>query len=171
MKLIVRATEDDSHLLSELAKRTFIESHGHSATALEIDAYISKAYDADALTTELRNQENKYIIIYKNNQPAGYSKIILNCPYENSKIENLAKMDRFYLLKDFYGQNLGSELFNFNINFIKENKQSGMWLYVWKENKRAVNFYLKQGFTIIGTHDFMISETHSNPNHQMLLSL
>ena len=45
-----------------------------------------------------------------------------------------------------------------------------MWLYVWTENHRAVNFYNNLGFKIVGEYDFKIFETHSNPNHQMLLS-
>jgi ribosomal protein S18 acetylase RimI-like enzyme len=44
-----------------------------------------------------------------------------------------------------------------------------MWLFVWKENQRAIHFYKKAGFHIIGSYDFRLTETHSNPNHQMLL--
>jgi ribosomal protein S18 acetylase RimI-like enzyme len=44
-----------------------------------------------------------------------------------------------------------------------------MWLYTWTGNERAVSFYLKAGFKIIGSHNFKISATHSNPNHRMLL--
>ena len=44
-----------------------------------------------------------------------------------------------------------------------------MWLFVWKENHRAINFYNKAGFKIFGSHDFKLSETHANPNHVMFL--
>jgi len=44
-----------------------------------------------------------------------------------------------------------------------------MWLFVWIENIRAINFYLKTGFKIIGSHNFNITTTHSNPNHQMYI--
>ncbi len=44
-----------------------------------------------------------------------------------------------------------------------------MWLFVWKENQRAVNFYDKAGFKIIGNYEFKLSKTHSNPNYQMFL--
>ena len=81
-------------------------------------------------------------------------------------MENITKLERIYLLKEFY---LGAELFEYNVRLAKENNQKGMWLFVWVENERAVNFYKKNGFVIIGSHDFKISETHSNPNHQMFL--
>lgn len=38
-----------------------------------------------------------------------------------------------------------------------------------EKNHRAVNFYLKTGFQITGSYDFKLSDTHSNPNHRMLL--
>jgi len=73
------------------------------------------------------------------------------------------------LLQEHYGKNLGADLFNFNILLSKKNKQKGMWLAVWTENQRAINFYTKNGFTIVGSYDFKISENHSNPNHIMYL--
>lgn len=170
MTSIIKANENHAQLLSELAKLTFIESHGNSAGSDDIKLYVAEKYSNDVLKKELEDANNIYYILYYNNQVAGYSKIILNTPYAMSKMKNIAKLERLYLLKDFYNLNLGLELFEFNINLIKENNQMGIWLFVWKENQRAVNFYKKNGFTIIGSHDFKISENHSNPNHQMLLS-
>ncbi|MEO9209693.1 MAG: hypothetical protein ABI208_01270, partial [Ginsengibacter sp.] len=72
-------------------------------------------------------------------------------------------------LKEFYNLKMGLELMNFNIELSKSDNQVGMWLFVWIENVRALNFYMKNGFEIIGSHDFKISATHSNPNHQMFL--
>lgn len=78
-------------------------------------------------------------------------------------------MSRLYLLKEFFGLNLGKELFNFNLNLSKENNQQGIWLAVWIENKRAINFYHKMGFQKVGSFDFEISKTHYNPNHILYL--
>jgi diamine N-acetyltransferase len=95
----------------------------------------------------------------------------LNSPHPNIEPQHITKLERLYLLKDFYKQQAGLALFNFNVAIAKANNQAGIWLFVWKENERAVNFYLKSGFEIIGSHDFKISATHSNPNHQMFLKL
>jgi ribosomal protein S18 acetylase RimI-like enzyme len=171
MTSIVKANKNDSRLLSEIAKLTFIESHGSSAKSEDINLYISEKYSEDIFKKELSDKKNTYHIIYHNNHVAGYSNIILNSTYTNSEIENIAKLDRLYLLKEFYNLKLGLDLFEFNINLAKQNNQKGIWLFVWKENQRAVKFYTKSGFIIIGSHDFKISETHSNPNHQMFLRL
>jgi ribosomal protein S18 acetylase RimI-like enzyme len=169
MTSIVKATKDDSELLTNIGKQTFIESHGHSAAEADINIYISKTYTPDVFRDELCNPANIYHIIYYNQQPAGFSKIIFNSPHSNIKEENVTKLERIYLLKEFYSLKLGTELMKFNIELSKQNHQAGIWLFVWKENPRAVNYYTKAGFKIVGSYDFKLTESHSNPNHQMFL--
>jgi ribosomal protein S18 acetylase RimI-like enzyme len=169
MTSIVKANPKDTQLLSELAKLTFIESHGHCAKTEDINRYVTEKYSTDVIKAELSDDANIYYIIYHDKRPIGYSKIIFDAPYTGSDVKNITKLERLYLLKEFYNLKLGSELFQFNIDLAKRNNQTGIWLFVWKENHRAVNFYKKNGFLIIGSYDFPISETHSNPNHQMFL--
>lgn len=169
MTSIVKAKADDYSLLAHLGRITFLESHGNSASSEDINAYVNEKYTEEVFRGELRDPENIYHIIYHDKQPAGFSKIIFNSPHSIIKSENVTKLERIYLLKEFYGLRSGYELFKFNMDMSRSNNQSGMWLFVWKENLRAVSFYKKAGFKVIGSHDFKISDTHSNPNHQMLL--
>ena len=169
MTTIVRASESDSLLLAEIGKISFIESHGNSASEAVIDEYVRRSYTTDAFKTELANPGNNYDIIYHGEQAAGFSKIVLNASHSNIPIQNLTKLDRLYLLKEFCGKKLGAQLLRFNVKLSEQNNQSGMWLFVWKENHGAVRFYQKAGFEIIGSYDFHLTEIHSNPNHQMLL--
>jgi len=169
MVSIIKANENDFQLLSQLAKTTFIESHGSSASQEDINSYISEKYNEAVFKEELSDPKNIYHIIYYQEQPAGYSKLIFDAAYAGAEIKNIAKLERIYLLKECYDLKLGKELFLFNTSLAKQNQQAGIWLFVWKENHRAVAFYKKNGFVIIGSHDFKISETHANPNHQMWL--
>lgn len=166
---IAKATQDDCKLLSSLAETTFIESHGSSASEVDIKAYIKAKYNEDVLKAELVDEKNIYHIIYFKNEAAGFSKIILNATHPNISLNHVTKLERLYILKEYYDHKLGLALFEFNKKLSIENNQLGMWLFVWKENERAIIFYRNAKFRIIGSHDFAISETHSNPNHQMLL--
>jgi len=169
MTTITKSTTADSILLSQLGKQTFIESHGHSASKADIDSYVAKNYTPEFFQAELEDEKNIYHIIYNNNTPAGFSKIILDHSHPLIAKPNVTKLERIYILKRYYNLKLGAKLFRFNLQLSKDNQQSGMWLFVWKENSRAIRFYNKKGFRIIGSHDFKISETHSNPNHLMYL--
>jgi ribosomal protein S18 acetylase RimI-like enzyme len=169
MMTIQKATAEDAATIVEIGKQSFIESHGHSASAADIDSYVSRKYSLDAVKGELEDLKNIFHLIFFNGQAAGYSKIILNVPNENISAQNIACMDRLYLLKGFYGQKLGLHLFELNLEISKQSGQAGMWLYTWVENTRAIVFYTKAGFEIVGKRNFPISETHSNPNHVMYL--
>jgi len=169
MTSIVKANEKDIKLLADIGRVSFIESHGSSASEADINKYVNEKYTYEVFKEEISYPENNYHIIYHNEQPAGFSNMNFNVKHSNIQMKNVTKLDRIYLLKEFYGLKLGYELFTFNVELSQENGQAGMWLFVWKENHRAVNFYKKTGFKIIGSHDFKLSKTHSNPNHQMLL--
>lgn len=169
MVKIVKATIDDWEVLTKISKQSFLESHGTSASKEDIESFTSKNYCKNAFTEELLDLANSYHLIYFNNEVAGYSKIVCNTPNINIKEQNITKLDRLYLLKAFYNKNLGSKLFDFNINVSKNNQQKGIWLAVWVENFRAIRFYEKKGFKIVGDYSFKLSNTHSNPNHIMYL--
>ena len=166
---ISKATQRDATQLAPIAKEAFLTAHGHSASTKDIDNYVAANFSERNFTEELSNPENHYYLIYHDNKLAGYSKITLNTSNENIASKNTTYMSRLYVLKEFYGMGLGKELFVFNIEFSKKHKQQGMWLAVWIENERAINFYTKRGFKIVGRYDFRISETHSNQNHIMYL--
>ena len=170
MLKIIKGEPKHCELIAKIGKETFLESHGESASKEDINTFISKTYTKDKLCKELENPTIEYHIIYYKNKVAGYSKIELNIPNTTIEHTNITKLDRFYLLKEFYGLQLGKVLVDFNIELSKKNLQKGMWLAVWIENKRAIKFYSKNGFKIVGKYDFQISKTHSNPNHIMYLA-
>lgn len=169
MVSIRRATVDDAAVIAEIGKQSFFESHGHSAAAADVDAYAARKFTVDAVQAELAPREHIYHLVFYNDVPAGYSKIVLNAPNENIPAANITCLDRLYLLKAFYGVKLGLALFEHNLDISKQSGQAGMWLYTWIENARAIAFYEKAGFKIVGKADFKLSETHSNPNHVMYL--
>ncbi|MCX6276187.1 MAG: GNAT family N-acetyltransferase [Bacteroidetes bacterium] len=167
---IAKAKVEDANLLAELGSKTFIESHGQSASKADIDKYMNEKFNSNVVLEELSDRKNIYHIIYRDQQPAGYSKIIFNENHSGIQNGNVTKLERLYLLKEFYDLKLGHQLLEFNISLSEQNNQDGMWLFVWKENLRAVRFYEKAGFEVVGSYDFKLTDTHSNPNHQMLLT-
>jgi GNAT superfamily N-acetyltransferase len=166
---IIKAGPEHAEDLAEIGKNSFWESHGHSASEEDITAYIVRHFNAEAFRKDLTEAANLYHIIYHENQMAGYSKMILNQSNENIVMQPLAKLERLYLTKSFYGLCIGALLFDYNLELAKKMGQKGMCLAVWKDNHRAIKFYVKQGFKTVGTYDFKISETHANPNHIMYL--
>lgn len=164
------AQPEDYQLLSDIGTRTLWESHGHSAPEADMRSYIEQSFNPVRAREELANPAFIYHFLYLDEQPAGYSKIILDQPHPNITQPGVTKLERLYLLEEFLSRKAGQVLLDFNIGLSKARGQSGMWLFVWVENKRAIQFYKRNGFRIIGSHDFRITDTRSNPNHQMMLA-
>ena len=164
-----KKNKTDAEIIVELGIKTFWESHGHSASKEDVEDFVSKAYTPEIIQEELSNPNYIYHIVYYDQIPVGFFLRQLFTPHPQMKDEHLTKLDRIYVLKDYYGKGLGKALFNFIVDYSKINKQIGIWLFVWIENHRAVQFYKSSGFQNVGSHDYRISATHSNPNHIMLL--
>ena len=169
MNEIIKAGVEDATLLSHLGTQTFRESHGHSAAEEDIEGYIERRLSPDALATELGDPSNHFYICLIDGMPAGYVKFIPDCGHPELELVHITKLERLYILRDYYGSGIGQRLLDQAIECSKSSDQSGMWLYAWTENHRAVAFYVRNGFRIVGHYDFEISPTHSNPNHRMFL--
>ena len=171
MTSIDKATEADYKIIVAIGKLSVEEAHRGSCSTEELNEYIENHYNNEAIRAELSDEKNRYYIIKVDGEPAGFTKIIFNSAHADIEQKNVTKLDRIYLLSKFFNLRLGSELLKFNIDLSKTNNQSGIWLYTWTGNNRAINFYQKNGFTIIGSHNFQVTETRYNLNHHMFLRI
>ena len=170
MEITIRpAAEWDAELVAGIGRIAVERAHRDSCTAEDMNHFLSTHYNNDEIRRDIADPKNTYHIICYGPHAVGFSKIIPDMEHPNIPERNVTKLDRIYLLEEFYGMKLGYELLKFNIERSRKKSQSGMWLFTWTGNERAVQFYKKAGFAIIGSHNFKISETHYNPNHQMFL--
>lgn len=168
---IRRADANDALLLSELSKTTFIQSHGHSAAPADIESYVHTTYSIERYTEELKQPDNMYHLVTLGTAVVGYSKLVLNQQVPGGGPQQAARLDRLYLLETCHGKNIGHYLFQQNLALARMHKQQGIWLYVWKENLRALQFYTRAGMHIIGEYSFKLTPNHANPNHIMYMAL
>ena len=168
---IIKANIKDYKSIVKIGKVSVSEAHKGSCPPEDLSEYIQCNYNDSAIKKELSDVNNIYHLLYFNENAVGFLKIILNAKHPNITLENVVKLDRIYLLKEFQNLKLGFELLNHTIAFSKNNQQSAIWLFTWIGNTKAINFYEKIGFEIIGSHEFYVTKTSCNLNHQMFLSL
>lgn len=166
---IRRASENDYSVIAHIGRLAVEEAHRASCSVEDMNSFLAANYNDEAIKRELSDKHNIYHLIYLDDQPAGFSKIELNAVHPNIVEQSVTKLDRIYLLREYYDKKLGHALLQFNIEYAQQHGLLGMWLFTWVGNERAVAFYKKAGFVIIGEHKFRVSETHYNPNHHMML--
>ena len=169
---IRKANEGDTEDIVRLGRRSVTYAHRESSPREILMGYINANYNDEAIEKDLRKKANHYCMIEdESHRPIGFSKIIVDQAHSDVKSEAVAKLDRIYILREYYGKKLGYELLKFNMDLACELNQKGLWLYTWVGNERAINFYLRTGFEIVGRHNFHVSGDYYNPNHVMFLDL
>lgn len=166
---ISKATQKDIDGLATMATKAFYKAHKEAIPKDLMEPYLKKSFSKNELINQLSNPSFEYNLLFYKNQIAGYSKVIFNTENEFIKAQNVTKMERLYLDEVFFNLGLGKKLFDFNMKLAKENNQKGIWLFVWIKNERAIQFYKKVGFKIIGAYDFPVSGNETRPNHVMYL--
>ena len=157
---VKKATEKDIILLSEMGIQTYKETHEKDIKSPEdLKRYLENTYSIDAITQSLRQPNNRFYIIYVDEEPAGYAKIMLNAESTYVDIVNPSKLDKIYILEKYIPLKIGQVLFDYLMDEAKKLKIGAYWLYVYIENHRAIRFYEKNDFTDIGRHDFMVNGT------------
>jgi len=166
---IITPLSQHCKILTDSGKKSFLESHGTSASQKDLDEYISKVYTVERFEIELKQSDAIYKLVFYNNLPAAYSKMVFDIDAPEIPHLRCCKLERIYVLKEFYDKKIGKILLDINLQIAKDLKQEGMMLNVWTGNARAIRFYEREGFKKIGETGFKISETHSNPNYVMFL--
>lgn len=165
---IKTATKNDYEILSLLGRVTFNESHGNYINdKSDLLAYLETTFSIEKTKENLQNENNMYFIIYVDDFPVGYAKIILNSQNDIISVKEACCLDKLYVLNDFIAMKLGYQLLNVVLEETKKLGVKYLWLYVYEKNDRAINFYLKNNFISKGTHTFYIHKT-GYPNNILL---
>jgi ribosomal protein S18 acetylase RimI-like enzyme len=60
------------------------------------------------------------------------------------------------LTKEYHGKSVGQLLYDQAIKIARQKNADYVWLGVWEENPRAINFYKKNGFVEFDKHIFKL---------------
>ncbi|MCH2033240.1 MAG: GNAT family N-acetyltransferase [Tenacibaculum sp.] len=159
------ATSKDASLLALLGRITFRESHGgYIEDKTNLDAYLDRAFSFETTARELNDDNNIYYLIYKNNFPVGYAKLVKNATSEFIHNQNICRLERIYVLEEFISQKFGIDLLNKTVDKAKELGFDIMWLSVYIKNTKAIKFYQKNNFEEVGSISFQIGKKgYDNP--------
>ncbi len=155
--VIRKAGLDDSEILSEVGKVTFTEAFGDTNTKEDLQNYLNRSFHVHTLRTQLEGRSIFYIAEL-NGDAVGYLKLNLEADVPEVEDINAVQLERIYIRKYLYGAGLGTTLLERAVKVAGELNFDHIWLGVWQENKRAIDFYLKHNFKTIGTKLFRIGE-------------
>lgn len=155
------ATPQDAANISLLARITFSETFGHLfKIKQELLDYYETTFSVEKIENSLQKKENIYWIAFVKRLPVGYAKLKLNSTTTFSKETNSCQLQKIYVLKDFLSLKIGFELQHRIFEKAVEENYSQIWLSVLGANERAITFYQKNGFKLLGEGNFTIGSEH-----------
>lgn len=153
---IQKATLNDLEILQKISIQTFTETFAAVNTPDNIANYINDSFNTKQLTTELSNRNSMFYLAYSNAVVVGYLKINLGDAQTETHDQNALEVHRIYVLQTFHGKSIGQLLLNEAKKLAENNGIASIWLGVWEENNRALQFYAKNGFVVFDQHVFTL---------------
>ena len=155
---IKTAKESDAEILALLGRITYVESHGHFIEdKTDLLKYLTKSFSVVKTREDIKNANNLFLILYVDELPVGYVKLVLKTTHESVESKNSCRLERIYILADFIPMKLGNEFLNFTEEKAKELQFDTMWLSVYVKNDRAIRFYEKNEFENVGELRFFVN--------------
>ena len=152
------AKEADTDVLARLGRATYVESHGHFiANETDLLNYINDAFSVSKTKQDLNNPKNLFYIIYTDDLPVGYAKLVLNATHKSVASQNNCRLERIYVLNDFIPLKIGQQFLSFLEEKAKALHLDTMWLSVYIKNYRAIRFYERNEFKNVGELNFLVN--------------
>ena len=142
--------------LQKIGKTTFAETFTEHNTKEDLDKYLEESFSNEKLSSELNNPYSSFYFAEIEDNVVGYLKINFGASQTELKDNKAVEIERIYVLQAYHGKKIGQLLFNKAIEIAKEHKANYVWLGVWEENHRALQFYKKNGFVPFDTHIFKL---------------
>lgn len=153
---IRRAAVADASALAELAARTFAETFAADNSPENLSAHLRSAYGVAQQSAELVDPDVLTLLAHRDEELAGFAQVRRKPAPSCVTVARPIELHRFYLAKSAQGTGLAVPLMLAARTGARELGGWHLWLGVWEHNARAIAFYLKSGFTKVGSHVFIV---------------
>lgn len=147
---------NDINQLQEISRQTFHETFSAGNTEENLQKYLEEGLSIEKLTAELSDSNSQFNFATIDDKVVGYLKLNSGQAQTELKDDRALEIERIYVLKEYHGKGVGQVLYEHAIQTARQLNTNYVWLGVWEENPRAINFYKKNGFVGFNKHVFKL---------------
>lgn len=152
------ATEANTEILALLGRITYVESHAHFINnENDLVTYCNEQFSVFKTKKDINNPNNLFYIIYVDDLPVGFAKLVLNAKHESIVSKNNCRLEKIYILSEFIPLKIGQQLLTFVEEKATALQLDTMWLSVYIKNNRAIRFYERNEFKSVGELNFIVN--------------
>lgn len=153
---IKKASTEDLETIQNVGRETFYETFAKHNSEDEMQKYLDESFASEKLIKELTTLDFQFFIAWEGESPIGYLKLNSGKAQTELQDENSIEIERIYVKSKYHGKKVGQILYDKALEIALQEKKKYLWLGVWEENVRAVNFYKKNGFVEFDKHIFKL---------------
>ena len=141
-------TPHDASLLAATAERMFRDAFAATNDPMQMDAYCASHYSEAMQRAELERPDIRVLFIEEEGGVAAYAQLRVDVPE--------AEIWRFYVDRAHHGRGLAQQLMAASLDALRGAGAARVTLAVWERNPRAIAFYRKSGFEVVGAQPFIL---------------
>jgi ribosomal protein S18 acetylase RimI-like enzyme len=152
------ADPKDAEIVALLARITFAETFGYLFEQHKDDlrAYLDRTFAVDKIRRSLAHPVNRYWLGSVSGLPVSFAKLKYPSPIPLAQTGNVAQLQKIYVLRGFVGEGVGKPLIDAVLEDAVSRLADTVWLDVLVENSRAIRFYERRGFRMLGEDTYTV---------------
>lgn len=156
MVVIKVAQVSDAEILSNLARKTFIQTFADLNKASDMDDYLGKTFSTEKQLIEIQDSKRTIAMAWHKDEAIGFYQLFNGIP--DTAVTGLQPIEmlRLYVDLKWHGKAVAKLLMDHAIEQARGQGFHTMWLGVWEKNFKAQAFYRKYSFKVIGSHIFTL---------------
>lgn len=150
------ASPSDARSLSAFGARTFEVAFGPDNNPDDLRDYLESHYGPNIQREEIFDPAIPTLLAEDEGVLVGFVQIRLGSNHPSVSSDVPAELWRIYIEPERMGSGLAQALLKAARVLARSHGATALWLSVWQKNPRAIAFYRKEGFQIVGEKDFWV---------------
>jgi diamine N-acetyltransferase len=146
----------DAAALAALAERTFRETFAADNSGENISLHCARKFSAEIQGKEISDPQMSTLLAEITGELVGFAQLRLAHGAACVKGDRPAELHRIYVANAWHGRGVANELMCAVYAAAARAGCDCLWLGVWEHNPKAIAFYRKCGFSVVGDHVFML---------------
>lgn len=164
--VIRRAFIDDAAVIAELASASFALACPPGTRQADLEAYIGSELTPARFRTHLADPARSTFLAELGDRLAGYVMVGTDAPPAAVVAARPMELCKLYVRAEHHGQGIADLLMDAAKQAALRAHHDALWLGVFQRNARALAFYRRHGFEVVGEQRFLVG---SDPQEDYIM--
>ncbi|GAB5337384.1 MULTISPECIES: GNAT family N-acetyltransferase [Pseudomonas] len=157
------AIAEDALCIGVLGMQVFLDTYATQGIRRSIANEALQAFAPQTIAELMAQPDISLVVAESDGHLVGFAQVKLTASHSMIEASDVAELQRLYIQERFTGLGIGYQLLQAAEQRAKLGGASLLWATVWVGNARALGFYPRRGYALLGAPTYTFQgETHGN---------